>query len=227
MSATKRAQQNVRNKIVLSKIERNKLRDNRTFMNNCFAYDRISKRTGKLTGKLTVNLLTLSSLLLLVSCSGVPKNVEPIKSFELSRYLGTWYEIARLDHRFERGLSAVTAEYSLRDDGKVRVKNQGFSTEKNEWKDAIGKAKFKTTDDIGHLLVSFFGPFYASYVIFELDDDYQYAFISGNTTKYLWLLSRTPTVDEAIIERFTARASALGFDTSSLIFVDQSLGDRP
>ena len=96
MSATKRAQQNVRNKIVLSKIERNKLRDNRTFMNNCFAYDRISKRTGKLTGKLTVNLLTLSSLLLLVSCSGVPKNVEPITSFELSRYLGTWYEICLL-----------------------------------------------------------------------------------------------------------------------------------
>ena len=184
-------------------------------MNTSFVFDRVGK------------LLTLSSLLLLVSCSGVPKNVEPINSFELSRYLGTWYEIARLDHRFERGLSAVTAEYSLRDDGKVRVKNQGFNTEKNEWTDAIGKAKFKTTDDVGHLLVSFFGPFYASYVIFELDDDYQYAFISGNTTKYLWLLSRTPTVDEALIERFTARASALGFDTSSLIFVDQSLGDRP
>ena len=141
-------------------------------MNICFAYDRI----GSITGKFSRKLLTLSSLLLLVSCSGVPKNVEPITSFELSRYLGTWYEIARLDHRFERGLSAVTAEYSLRDDGKVRVKNQGFSTEKNEWKDAIGKAKFKTTEDVGHLLVSFFGPFYASYVIFELDDNYRYAF---------------------------------------------------
>ena len=172
-------------------------------------------------------VLTLSTLLFLMSCSGVPKNVEPITSFELSRYLGTWYEIARLDHRFERGLSAVTAEYSLREDGKVRVKNQGFNARKNEWQDAIGKAKFKGGDDVGHLLVSFFGPFYGSYVIFELDDNYQYAFVSGNTTKYLWLLSRTPTVDEALIEEFTTRASALGFDTSSLIFVDQSLGDRP
>lgn len=172
-------------------------------------------------------LLTLSTLFFLVSCSGIPKNVEPINSFELSRYLGTWYEIARLDHRFERGLSAVSAEYSLRDDGTVRVKNQGFNTNKNKWQDAIGKAKFKAAEDVGHLLVSFFGPFYGSYVIFELDDHYQYAFVAGNSTKYLWLLSRTPTVDEALIERFTMRASALGFDTSSLIFVDQSLGDRP
>jgi len=184
-------------------------------MNKHFVSDRICKT------------LSLLSLLFLVSCTGVPKNVEPINSFELSRYLGTWYEIARLDHRFERGLSAVSAEYSLRDDGTVRVKNQGFSIKKNEWQDAIGKAKFKTAEDVGHLLVSFFGPFYGSYVIFELDDNYQYAFVSGNTTKYLWLLSRTRTVDAALIEQFTARASALGFDTSSLIFVDQSLGDRP
>lgn len=172
-------------------------------------------------------LLSLSMLFLLVSCSGVPKNVEPIKEFKLPRYLGTWYEIARLDHRFERGLSAVTAEYSLRDDGTVRVKNQGFNTNENEWQDAIGKAKFKAADDVGHLLVSFFGPFYGSYVIFELDDNYQYAFVAGNTNKYLWLLSRTPTVDDALIEKFVTRASALDFDTSSLIFVDQSLGDRP
>jgi len=167
------------------------------------------------------------TMFLLASCTGLPTNVEPIDSFDLSRYLGDWYEIARLDHRFERGLSAVTATYTLRDDGSVEVKNQGFDSKKNEWKNAIGKAKFKANDDVGHLLVSFFGPFYGSYVIFELDENYQYAFVAGNTKKYLWLLSRTPTVDTALIERFTERASALGFDTSSLIFVDQSLEDRP
>jgi len=155
---------------------------------------------------------------LLTGCTGMPEGVRPVHGFELERYLGTWHEIARLDHSFERGLSRVTAEYSLREDGGVRVINRGYD-EDDGWQQAEGKAYFVESPDVGHLKVSFFGPFYGSYVVFELDEeDYQYAFISGFNTNYLWLLARTPSVDPALIARFTARARALGFDTEELIF---------
>lgn len=161
------------------------------------------------------------SLLLVAGCLGMPQGVTPIKDFNLSRYLGTWYEIARLDHSFERGLEQVTAEYSLRDDGGVKVLNRGFSSKTGEWSDAEGKAYFVEDEKQGYLKVSFFGPFYGSYVIFELDENYQYAFVSGNTTSYLWLLSRTPTVDKSVIDNFKTKAKSLGFNTDALIFVKQ------
>jgi len=158
---------------------------------------------------------------MLSACTGIPKGVVPVRDFELNRYLGKWYEIARLDHSFERGMQKVSAEYSLRDDGGVRVVNRGFSTSKNEWKEIEGKAYFVGSETEGHLKVSFFGPFYASYIVFELDrENYGYAFVSGNSTSYLWLLARTPVVSEDIIVRFKARAAELGFDTGKLIFVD-------
>jgi len=160
--------------------------------------------------------------LLLAACTGMPEGVRPVGGFELDRYLGKWYEIARLDHSFERGLSQVTAEYSLREDGGVRVLNRGFSAAKGEWKEAEGKAYFVESEDLGYLKVSFFGPFYGSYIVFELDsDEYQYAFISGPNTSFLWLLARTPNVSDDILQRFTKRAEELGFDTDSLILVDQ------
>jgi apolipoprotein D and lipocalin family protein len=106
---------------------------------------------------------------LLQSCTGTPEGVEVVTDFELDRYLGTWYEIARLDHSFERGLSNVTANYSMRDDGGVKVVNRGFNTEKSEWDEATGKAYFVGESDIGQLKVSFFGPFYGGYNIVELD----------------------------------------------------------
>ena len=158
---------------------------------------------------------------MLVACTGKPDSVVAVKEFELDRYLGTWYEIARLDHSFERGLDNITAEYSLRDDGGVKVINRGFSKEDNEWQQAEGKAYFVDNADTGYLKVSFFGPFYGSYVIFELDkNNYQYAFISGPNTSYLWLLARTPQVDRKITEQFIQQAQKLGFDTSKLIYVE-------
>lgn len=165
--------------------------------------------------------LALLAIGFISACTGLPKQVEPVSEFEVDRYLGTWYEIARLDHRFERGLTNVTATYSLRDDGGLVVENRGYSTKKEEWKNATGKAYFVGDNQVGHLKVSFFGPFYGSYAIFELDKkDYQYAFISGNTTKYLWFLSRTPTVSDEAIAQFKQRAEALGFDISGLIMVE-------
>lgn len=167
-------------------------------------------------------LLALSLALLMGSCTSMPEGVRPVDGFELERYLGKWYEIARLDHRFERGLSRVTAEYSLRDDGGVRVINRGFSADKGEWKEAEGKAYFVEGPDVGHLKVSFFGPLYGSYVVFELDKEgYQYSFVSGYNTSYLWLLARTPTVDAGIVQQFVERAAALGFNTDALILVAQ------
>ena len=112
----------------------------------------------------------LSITLLLASCTGMPDNIKPVQSFELQRYLGTWYEIARLDHSFERGLSHVTANYTVREDGGVKVINRGYSKENKEWEDAEGKAYFVDKPDTGYLKVSFFGPFYGSYVIFELEE---------------------------------------------------------
>lgn len=168
-------------------------------------------------------LVGLCLALLLPACTtGMPTGVRPVSGFELDRYLGKWYEIARLDHSFERGLSRVTAEYSLREDGGLRVVNRGFSSKKGEWDEAEGKAFFAVGPDLGHLKVSFFGPFYGSYVVFELDHEgYQYAFISGWSTRYLWLLARTPTVSAEVLQRFVERSKELGFDTESLILVDQ------
>jgi apolipoprotein D and lipocalin family protein len=164
----------------------------------------------------------LFTALALSGCLGKPEGVEPVSGFQLDRYLGKWYEIARLDHSFERGLERVSAEYSMRDDGGVRVINRGYSVENHEWQEAEGKAYFVGDDQTGHLKVSFFGPFYGSYVIFDLDkEDYQNAFIAGNNTSYLWFLSRTPTVSDALKNRFIEQSKALGFDIDALIWVEQ------
>ena len=158
----------------------------------------------------------------LAGCTGIPENVEPVGDFNLQRYLGQWYEIARLDHSFERGLSHVTATYSLREDGGVRVTNRGYSDEKLQWKEAEGKAYFVQDPDVGYLKVSFFGPFYGAYVILDLDHTgYQYALVSGPNKSYLWILARTSTLEPALVERLVAKSSALGYDTEQLIFVDQ------
>ena len=160
--------------------------------------------------------------LLISSCLSVPNGVAPIQNFELDRYVGRWYEVARLDHSFERGLEAVTADYSLRDDGSIRVINSGRDIDSGEIQQAEGKAYFVQDSTIGHLKVSFFGPFYGSYIIFELDQkDYQYAFVAGNSKDYLWLLARTPVVSEAVLSNFKLKASKFGFNTDDLIFVQQ------
>lgn len=169
----------------------------------------------------------LAALLILLStisaCTGLPKNVQPVHDFEIERYLGQWYEVARLDHSFERGLSRVTANYSMRDDGGVRVINRGYSEEDKAWDEAEGKAYFVEAPTDAYLKVSFFGPFYGAYVVFELDKvDYQYAFVSGPSTEYLWLLARSPEVPQSLIDQFKDKAASIGFDTDQLIFVDHS-----
>jgi len=156
-----------------------------------------------------------------MGCVGIPENVKPVDNFKIDRYLGKWYEIARLDHSFERGLSHVTADYSLRDDGGVRVMNRGYAAESDSWKEAEGKAYFVKGSNQGYLKVSFFGPFYGSYIIFELDhENYQYSLVCGPDKSYLWILARGPTLKEDIKNTLVKKAAASGFDTSKLIFVD-------
>lgn len=173
------------------------------------------------TGSAVKTWLTLS-VLLLAGCVGIPEHVQPVDHFSLKRYLGKWYEIARLDHSFERGLTRVTAEYSLRDDGGVRVLNRGYSAQADKWKEAEGKAYFVNGPDQGYLKVSFFGPFYASYIVFGIDhENYQYALVCGPDKSYLWILSRSPEVQPGVRDKLVAQAAAAGFDTGRLIFVDQ------
>jgi apolipoprotein D and lipocalin family protein len=172
--------------------------------------------------KKTIAYFFCSVIFILSGCVGIPEGVKPVENFQLERYLGTWHEIARLDHSFERGLSKVTADYSLREDGGINVVNRGFSADNNAWQEAQGKAYFVNDADEGHLKVSFFGPFYGSYIVFELDTvGYQYAFISGPDKDYLWLLARTPTVKPEVIDQFISMSKSIGFDTSALIFVHQ------
>ena len=166
-------------------------------------------------------------MFILNGCLGMPENVEPVDEFEVDRYLGRWYEIARLDHSFEKGLSQVTATYSPRKDGGIKVINRGYSVEKQQWKEAEGKAYFVGSNNEAYLKVSFFGPFYGSYVVFELDKkDYQYAFISGPDNDYLWLLARTPNVDSTLIAHFKSEASKRGFNAEDLILVEHGYSDE-
>lgn len=158
--------------------------------------------------------------LILTGCVSHPKGVSPVTEFELDRYLGQWYEIARLDHSFERGLEKISATYTLREDGGVKVLNKGFNVKKQEWEQAIGKAYFVDDANTGFLKVSFFGPFYSSYIVFDLDPEYQTALISGPNKSYFWILSRTPSISDEDLSELVSKAEKLGFNTSELIYVN-------
>lgn len=147
-------------------------------------------------------------------------NRKPITGFDLNKYLGTWYELARFDHSFERGLSNVTATYSMRDDGKVRVINRGMKDGKESV--AEGKAKMNGEATTGHLKVSFFWIFYADYIILSLDKNYETAIVASTSDKYLWFLSRKPEVSAEKKNEMIQFAKDAGFDTSKLIWVSHS-----
>ena len=156
---------------------------------------------------------------LLTACVGIPEGVEPITGFEIDRYLGTWYEIARLDHRFEKGLTDVVAEYSLNEDGSVKVINSGYDVAEKQRRSAEGQAYFVETPAIGRLKVSFFGPFYGAYNIIVLDKKhYRYAMVAGDTKDYLWILARSPQLEPETLQSLVAEAKRLGFPADELIY---------
>jgi apolipoprotein D and lipocalin family protein len=164
----------------------------------------------------------LMLFLLLSACTTIPEGLQPISGFEVNRYMGKWYEIARLDNRFERGLKQITAEYSLRDDGGVNVINSGVNIESGKRESAEGKAYFIDKPDIGSFKVSFFGPFYGGYHIIDLDKkDYRYALIAGSDRSYLWILAREPKLDDAILQSLISKAKLSGFNTGQLLYPEQ------
>ncbi|HEI8867904.1 TPA: outer membrane lipoprotein Blc [Serratia odorifera] len=160
--------------------------------------------------------------LLSVACSvSPPKDVKVVDNFDAKRYLGTWYEIARLDHRFERGLEQVSAQYSPRHDGGLKVINKGFNRQKQRWQQSEGKAYFIGSPQQASLKVSFFGPFYGGYNVIALDADYRYALVCGPNRDYLWILSRTPTLDASVRDQLLQTARGYGFEIDKLIWVKQ------
>jgi len=167
-------------------------------------------------------IILLFAVPALFGCTGIPDGVTPVKGFQLDHYLGTWYEIARLDHSFERGLSDVTATYQLRTDGGIDVLNKGYESEKKSWRDAKGRAYFLGSPDMASLKVSFFGPFYGGYHVMALDSEYRWAMIAGPSHKYFWILARQPDLPDDVLDKLLQTARNAGFDLNDLIRVSHS-----
>jgi apolipoprotein D and lipocalin family protein len=188
---------------------------------NTFRYSRTWM--GNARWRWAVSALLLATVLAAVSgCAvTVPRNVQPVANFDVQRYAGTWYELARIDHRFEKGLIDTSAQYSLNPDGTVKVLNRGFYPEKKEWKEAVGKAQFLGDPRTAALKVSFFGPFYGGYNVVRLSEDYRTALVVGDSLDYFWLLSRDKSIPDAQRQALLAEAARLGVDLNKVIEVPQ------
>lgn len=151
----------------------------------------------------------------------IPEGVHPVDGFELDRYLGKWYELARIDHTFEKGLQRTQAEYSHLPDGSIQVINRGYDPRRGEWKVSHGRAKPMIAPDVAALKVSFFGPFYAGYNVVALDENYQWAMVIGDKLDYFWILSRTPSLPDGVEDRLLHQARMLGVDTQKVLWVHQ------
>lgn len=169
----------------------------------------------------TKSILALIAVISIAGgCTGVPQGLQPVTEFDPDRYLGKWYEIARLDHSFERGLSNVSATYSRKAEGAIAVVNRGYEDKKGKWKEIEGKAKILESPDVGSLKVSFFGPFYSGYHIIVLDkENYSYALVAGYSRDYLWILSRQKTLEKSVLAGLVSKAQQWGFETDRLIYV--------
>jgi apolipoprotein D and lipocalin family protein len=173
--------------------------------------------------RLGLAVLSLGLLLGLSACATAPPpGVAVVSPFDAARYMGQWFEIARLDHRFERGLSHVSASYALQPDGSVSVTNRGYNAAKGAWNEAVGRAVFTGERNTGSLKVSFFGPFYGGYHVIALDPDYRWAMVIGPDTGYLWILARDTTLPADVRARLLEQATRVGVDTRALIWVDHS-----
>lgn len=171
--------------------------------------------------------ISCAFLMVMSGCSSIPKNAQPVHDFNVNKYLGTWYEIARLDFHFEKNMNNTVAQYSLNTKGNLIVLNSGFNVKDNKWKQVEGTAKFRGDNKIGALKVSFFGPFYAGYNVLALSNNYQYALVAGKSLDYLWILSRTKHIPEKVKAEFLQIAKGLGYEVSKLIWVSHDKNDNP
>jgi len=168
--------------------------------------------------KLT-SMFAALSFFIISSCDTIPEGVIAVAPFAKEKYLGKWYEIARLDFKYEKDLNNTTAEYSLNDDGTIKVFNRGYNVKKKVWEQSTGKAKFVDDEKIAMLKVSFFGPFYSGYNVIAIDPDYKYALVAGESLKYLWILSREKTIPNNIKEEYLKIAQKIGYNTAELVWV--------
>lgn len=167
-------------------------------------------------------LVAATTLLVFTSCKTIPKGAKAVTPFDKNKYLGKWYEIARLDFKYERDLNNTTANYSLNDNGSIKVVNRGFNYKTNEWKEANGKAKFVGDPNEAKLKVSFFGPFYSGYNVLAIDPEYKYALVAGKNLDYLWILARETSIPENVKKDYLKKAEEIGYKTSDLIWVEHN-----
>jgi len=173
-------------------------------------------------------ILVMAALLGLAACSTAPpQGITAVTPFDVKRYEGQWFEVARMDHSFERGMSDVSARYRVQADGSVQVINRGFDVQKNDWKEAVGRALFTGDPTTASLKVSFFGPFYGGYHVVALDQQaYQWAMVVGPDRDYVWILARDKQLSPAVREPLLAQAKALGIAVDKLIWVAQTRQDK-
>jgi apolipoprotein D and lipocalin family protein len=157
----------------------------------------------------------------LSGCGGVPRGLQPVQNFDLRRFEGHWYEIARLDHRYERGLTRVSIDYRALPDDRVEIDSRGYDTIRREWRSQNGIARFQGSRNEASLEVSFLDAFHSGYNVLYIDPGYRYALVAGSNRHYFWLLSRTPQLDSSVIESLLARARVWGFDTAALHYIRQ------
>lgn len=181
----------------------------------------------KKQSKIISLIVVIGIIILFNSCASIPQKAKPVENFEVNRYLGTWYEVARFDFRFEKDLDNTSANYTLDKKGNVIVLNSGYNFVKNKWSKADGLAKFRGDKNIAALKVSFFGPFYSGYNVIALDESYQYALIAGKSLDYLWILSRTKELPDEIKTEYLKIAEEIGYDTSRLIWIKHDKDDNP
>jgi len=181
----------------------------------------------KKQSKIISLIVVIGIIILFNSCASIPQKAKPVENFEVNRYLGTWYEVARFDFRFEKDLDNTSANYTLDKKGNVIVLNSGYNFVKKKWSKADGLAKFRGDKNIAALKVSFFGPFYSGYNVIALDENYQYALIAGKNLDYLWILSRTKELPDEIKTEYLKIAEEIGYDTSRLIWVKHDKDDNP
>jgi apolipoprotein D and lipocalin family protein len=168
--------------------------------------------------------LLLAFVLGLTACSTTPpEGIKAVTPFDIARYEGQWFEVARLDHSFERGMSDVSARYSRQADGSVQVINRGFDAKKNDWKEAIGRAVFTGDPQTASLKVSFFGPFYGGYHVAALDqENYQWALVVGPDRDYMWILARDKQLKPEVRAKLLAQATTMGLAVDKLIWVSHT-----
>ena len=181
----------------------------------------------KKQSKIISLIVVIVIIILFNSCASIPQKAKPVENFEVNRYLGTWYEVARFDFRFEKDLDNTSANYTLDKKGNVIVMNSGYNFVKKKWSKADGLAKFRGDKNIAALKVSFFGPFYSGYNVIALDENYQYALIAGKSLDYLWILSRTKELPDEIKTEYLKIAEDIGYDTSRLIWIKHDKDDNP